>query len=410
MMLGELWIELRRQPIRSCTSLAGIAWGTLSLILLLAFSVGFEALFVERSKGLGDGITIAWPARTTRAWQGLPPGRPVLVSHEDVQALGAAVSSVESISAEFERYLRVETRDKVLRVQVSGVDASFGDLRSLTARGRGRFLNHADTFERRRVIFLGDAIARALFGQTDPVGESVRMGETPFLVVGVLAAKTQDSDYGSRDRDRVFVPASTYRDVWGTRNVNNFVFRTRDGVARDNCSAQLLTALAARLRFDPSDREALTLWDTSEQQRVLSSIFLAFHVVLGIAGLFTLLAGAVGIGNLMFLLVRRRQREIGLKLALGALPSQVRREVLGPTLVLIALGAGIGAALAVGVVALAGAGPWTEDIGVPRIPYALAAACIALISCTGLVAGYFPARAAERVDPITAMSNGRPHA
>lgn len=404
MMLRELARDLGRQPIRTLTSLAGIAWGTLSILLLLAFSVGFEELFQRRSRGLGKGIAIAWPSRTTKPWQGLPPGRRIRATQADIAAIGSAVPSIEAISAEHERFERLLVGEKALRIEVSGVEASFGRLRELSPQSGGRFLNDADLRERRRVIFLGDRVARSLFGDREPVGASMMLHERSFVVVGVLEPKEQDSDYGSRDKDRAFVPASTYRDVWGSRYVTNFVYRSRDPKRQDACTTQVIAALAARLQFDPTDRGALSLWDTTEQQRMLGAIFLAFHLVLGIAGVFTLLAGAVGIANLMFLLVRRRREEIGLKLAVGARPVQVRREVLGQTLFLILVGGGSGAALAIGIVTFAGTGPWTSEIGVPRIPPALGASGVVLLLAIGFLAGWFPARAAERLDPIDALA------
>ncbi|MCC6673394.1 MAG: ABC transporter permease [Planctomycetes bacterium] len=401
--LAELGHELRQQRLRALLSLSGVAWGTLSILLLLAFSVGFAELFARRQQGLGTGIAIAWPSRTTKAWQGLPPGRRIRPTHDDIRALALAVPGLEALSAEFVAGERLQVGARVLRVELSGVDPEFGRLRQLEPRPGGRFLNAADQDGRRRVVFLGDDLARSLFGADEPVGRTLLLREAPFTVVGVLRTKEQDSDYGALDEDRAFVPAATFADVYGTRLVNNFVYRAADPARQEACTDRIVQALAARLRFDPTDRGALGLWDTTEEQRMVATIFLAFHVVLGMAGVFTLLAGGVGIANLMFLLVRRRTSEIGLKLAVGARPAQVRREVLVQTLVLVGAGGTAGAVLAAGAVALARSGPWIAETGVPRIPTALGAGAALLLLAVGVLAGWFPARRAAGLDPAEAL-------
>lgn len=401
---AELFAELRRQPVRALLSLSGVAWGVLSLLLLLAFSVGFGELFERRQKALGDGIAIAWPSTTTRAWRGLPAGRRLSVTRDDVRAVGAAVPGLEAISAEFAGEERIAAGASVVRVPVSGVDAEFAHLRVLEPRAGGRCIQPSDVEQRRRVIFLGDQVASALFGDVDPVGRTLVLRDATFLVVGVLRHKDQDSDYGTRDEDRVFVPATTFADVWGARFVNDFVYRAQDTALQAECTGRVVQALAARLGFDPADTGALVLWDTTEEQRMVATIFLAFHLVLGIAGVFTLLAGGVGIAQLMFLLVKRRTSEIGLLLAIGARPARIHVEVLAQTLVLVACGGLVGAGVAVALVAVGGSGPWIADIGVPRIPAALAVATVLLLATIGVAAGWYPARAAARMHPVEALA------
>jgi putative ABC transport system permease protein len=408
--LGEtargLWRELRRQKLRTALSLGGIAWGTLAILLLLAFSVGFEELFANRARGLGDGIAICWPSRTTRPWQGFPAGRRILPTRDDVLAVGAAVPGVAAISAEFTASERVRVGARFVHVNVSGVEVPFGWLRQLAPMPGGRFLNERDFAERRRVVFVGDRLARSLFGEADPIGRTLVLREQAFTVIGVLRPKEQDSDYYGLDTYRAFAPITTIGEVFGHRTINDFVFRARDPHRQAECTAAVVAALATRLRFDPGDRSALSVWDTTEQQRMLGFIFLGFHSLLGIAGVVTLLAGGVGVANLMFLLVRRRTAEIGLKLAVGARPSQVRREVLTEALVLVGTGGLAGAGLAILAVAIAGAGPWTSEVGVPRIPPLLGIASATLLALIGVLAGWFPARAAARLQPVDALRSG----
>jgi putative ABC transport system permease protein len=401
--LRELLGELRQQRTRTLLSLLSLTWGTAAILLLMAFSIGFEALFQERTRGMGDGVAVSWPARTTLPWLGFPRGRAVRIAREDVLALPAAVPGLEAASAEFRTSERLRRGGTVLRVNLAGVDPDYGRLRKLDPAPGSRFVSPADLAERRRVIFLGDVLAGRLFGAEDPVGKTLVLRGAPFTVIGVMQKKEQDSDYGGKDEDQAFVPGTTFQALFGARQVNDFVFRARDPGRQAECSAAVTRALAARLRFDPADRGALNVWDTTEQIRMLGWIFLGFHVILGLSGAFTLLVGAVGIANLMFLLVRRRTAEFGLKLAVGARPQQIRREVLLQSLVLVATGGGLGALLAVGVTAAIAASPLVAETGTPVIPGLLAAVTVSLLAGVGLLAGWYPARAAARLDPVLAL-------
>ncbi|MBK8097171.1 MAG: ABC transporter permease [Planctomycetes bacterium] len=401
--LGELWRELRGQKLRALLTLGAVAWGTLSLVLLLAFSFGFEELFANRQRALGDGIAIAWPQRTTLSWQGFPRGRTLSLRHADVRALPDAVPELEAISAEFTITERVRTGAAVHRVPLSGVDESFARLRQLVPQPGGRWLSATDSAQRRRVIFLGDALARRLFGAVDPVGRTLVLRAAAFLVIGVMVGKDQDSDYGGLDRDRAWIPATTYGAVFTDPFVDDVVFRARDPRRQAECTAAVVAALARRLRFDPSDTEALSVWDTTEQQRMMFFIFLAFHTMLGVGGGFTALVGGLGVAHLMHLLVRRRTGEIGLKMALGARPTTIRREWLLQAAALVGSGAGGGVLLAVALIAVLRATPITAQVGEPFLPPLLAAAVAGLLALIGFVAGWLPARAASRLDPVLAL-------
>jgi putative ABC transport system permease protein len=404
--LQELWGELRQQKLRTLLSLLGIAWGTLALVLLLAFSFGFEALFVERARGIGDALAIAWPQRTTIASHGFPAGRPVTVRREDVLAIAGEAPSLDAISAEFSTFERVRVGGAIHRVPISGVDPPFAQLRALPAQPGGRFPNERDMALRARVVFLGDVLARTLFRAQDPVGRTLTLRGVPFLVVGVLAPKLQDSDYGGQDKDRAYVPATTFLQTFGQRPVSNFVYRARHGVDQEQCTDEVVAALARRLSFDPSDRAAVSVWDTTEQTRMLGYIFLGFHAMLGIGGAFTLLVGGLGVAHLMHLMVRRRTPEIGLKLAVGATPARLRSEWLLQSLALVASGAGSGLALSAAAIAAVRASPAVTVVGLPHLPLPLWFATAALLAMIAIVAGWLPARTASRLDPVQALRGG----
>ncbi len=402
-----LWRDLRGQRLRGVLSLLAVAWGTLAILSLLAFSFGFEALFLERQKGIGEGVAIAWPQRTTRPWQGFPAGRQLRVRRDDVLA-APTTPGLAGITTDRCPTGPRRPRARVPRALLAGVDPAYGDLRAMTAAPAGRWLHALDLAERRRVLFLGDALARDLFGGGPAVGRRVVLQGAPFTVVGVLQPKEQDSDYGGRDESRAFLPATTFEDLFGRGPVDDFVFRAAVPTQHEAVTEGVRAVLAARLRFDPADERALSIWNTAEEQRMLGFIFLGFHVVLGIAGVVTVLLGGVAVGHLLAFLVRRRRAEIGLKLAVGATPSAVGREVLLQALALCGGGAALGLAAAGLLVVTVRQTGAVAQIGVPHLPAPIAALAALLLAAVGVLAGWLPARTAARLDPVVALRGGTP--
>ncbi len=401
--LSEWLLSLRAQRSRTISTLMGIGWGTFAVVGLLAFGTGLQKQMRERAEGMGSGIVIAWPSRTTQAFRGFPQGRQLLMVDEDVLALGEQVPEIERLSPEYSRMAQVQRGHSIFRTWINGVYPDYESLRQMTPLPGGRFLNRQDQDEARRVLFLGDRIATQLFPDQDPVGRQVILAEVPFTVVGVMQPKPQDSDYGGLDESRVCIPASTFRRVFGDRFVDNFVFSARHTERTASVINQVYQVLGRRLDFNPKDRDALGLWDTTEDSRVRAMIFLAMKTLMGLAGSLTLLVGGVGVANLMFVLVKQRTSEIGLQLAVGARPRWILYDVMVQTVVLVGTGGVLGFAAAWVVATLVGMSPLSDSLGYPHISLAIGGGTVLLLTLVGLVAGYFPARRAARLDPVQAL-------
>lgn len=391
---------------RFVTTVLGVAWGTFAVVGLGAFGAGLEESMATRAAGMGEAIVIAWPGRTTKAWQGVPEGRAIRLRSEEVRQLATRVPGVAAISPEASHYSRMAVGTTMLLPEVTGVDPAYGALRNVEPQPGGRFLSPRDLAEARPVIFLGDRLARNLFGAEEPVGQELIMGETPFRVVGVMQPKEQDSDYGSHDTARAFVPMSTYERVFGARYVENFVVGAHRPELLPEVVRGLYTSLSRSHGFDPMDRDALSLWDTTEADEIRGQIFDAMDLLMLLAGTFTVLVGAIGVGNLMFLVVKRRTPEIGLRMALGARPASILRGILAEALGWVALGGALGFLAAAGLAGLVGASPLSEDLGQPQISTQLALGVVVLLMVVGLGAGWFPARRAARLDPALALAEG----
>ena len=402
--LRQLHRDLRTQKLRTFLTVFGIVWGTVAVTLLLAFGAGLKKQLIVQTAGLGDRICIAWPGLTSIPYQGLGKGRRIRVSEEDVETVRKRVDGLKAISSEYSDSWKLVYNLKTYPVDVSGVSPEFADMRNLIPKPGGRFLNPIDLRDQRRVLFIGNKVSEDVFGkETDPVGKTVLLNGSPFLVVGVLTAKEQDSSYNSRDSDLTWIPGTTFRALTGRKYVSNLIYQPATAMQSKTVTAGVLAALAARLKFDPKDKEALGVWDTTEAFKFFEVFMLAFSAFLGVVGSLTLVVGGIGVSNIMNVVVEERTKEIGVKMALGARSSSILRQFLVETLLLTAIGGGIGFAVSFGICAVFPSLGFTEYVGVPEVSPTVALITTGILGSIGLLAGYFPAREASRLDPVVAM-------
>jgi len=396
--------DMRSQKLRTLLTVFGIVWGTVAVTLLGAFGQGLHKQIVKNSAGLGDRIAIAWPGLTSIPYEGLGRGRRIRLREEQVEAVRRDAAGVVAVSSEYSDTLKLHYGLKTVAVDASGVAAEFGAMRNLIPDAGGRFINALDVKEQRRTLFLGDKIAKEIFGKPESaVGKTVVFGGSPFLIVGVLQAKVQNSSYNSRDEGRAYMPGSTFRALTGAKYVNNFVYQPTSPSESEAVTENVRAVLARQMRFDPKDKEALSVWDTAKQFKFLDVFFLSFRLFLGIVGCFTLIVGGIGVSNIMNVVVEERTKEIGIKMALGARQRWVLRQLLLETLLITALGGVVGFAISWTACAIFPKFGVTKFVGDPEISIPVALLTTVVLGLTGLLAGYFPAREASRLDPVVAM-------
>jgi len=399
--------DLRAQRLRTLLTTLGIVWGTAAVSLLLAFGGGLQKQLLKSQAGLGNQIVITWPSLTSIPWEGLGRGRRIRLDETDMARIRTQIpSGLAGVSGEWGEMLKMVWRDRTLSVQVSGVEPGFGEMRNIIPAAGGRFLNVRDEMERRRVLFMGDTLAKDVFGdKVDPVGKTVLLSGSPFLVVGTLQEKPQDSSYGQRDTEMVWMPASTFRTLTGHKYVNNFIFQATDPARTADLKAEIVRVVAARHRFSPEDKEALGMWDTTEGFKFLETFMLAFRAFLGIIGALTLIVGGIGVSNVMNVVVEERTREIGIKMALGARPNAILVQFLAETLLITVTGGALGLLMTSALCAVFPSFGLEEYVGTPAVSPLVAGTTAALLGGIGLLAGWFPAREASLLDPAVAMKS-----
>jgi putative ABC transport system permease protein len=377
----DFFHDIRTQRLRTFLTIMGITWGTVAVIVLLAFGVGMERQTRKRMHGLGERIVILFGNRTTKSFAGFPEGRYIRFQEEDVALLQSEIPEIVEISPEYSTWSVPARRGRnSANPNVTGVYPVFGDMRNVIADWGGRFISQADMDERRRVAFLGNELEKLLFEDEDAVGKQVFIGEVPFTVVGVLKEKQQNSWY-----------------------IQNIIYRTSSPSVVKAVERRVNEVLGNKYRYDPTDEDAIWEWDTSEFEEIIDKIFIGMNTFLGVVGAFTLTVGGIGVANIMYIVVKERTKEIGVRRSVGARKRDIMLQFLGQTFVVVGAGAVLGFVISLGLVKLGQLMPLKEYIGVPTISPMVAGATILLLTAVALLAGFFPARKAANLDPVECL-------
>jgi putative ABC transport system permease protein len=398
------------QRKRMILTVTAIAWGTVTIILLLSFGEGLKRSLDIGRRGMGRSLIVYWMGETEMAYAGLPAGRPIRLVPEDVALVEQGVPEIAAASGEMSNSsVQLVNGSKVLNKRVVGVEPAYGDLRANYPQPGGRYIDELDQRFKRRVVFLGNELAENLFGHQSPVGQTLLIANMPFVVVGVMEKKRQMGMYGGPDSDRASIPLSTFEAMFGRRTLSNLIFRPVSDDLAPVAKRHLMEVLGAKYRFDPTDTRVLPDWDTIENAKTFDNMMLGLEIFLGVIGALTLIIGGVGVANIMFAAVTHRTREIGVQMALGARRVYITGALVLESLALTFLGGVFGIGVGVAVVQALDAvqarvhSEAMEFLGAPTISLPIALTTVGLLGLIGLLAGYFPARRAVSVEPAVAL-------
>jgi putative ABC transport system permease protein len=409
-LISDVFRTLWSHKLRTFLTMFGIAWGIVSIVLMVAAGEGLRKGQEEQTRNLGKDIMIVFHGRTSMQAGGTRAGQVVRWENADVQAVQSQSPDCQYAIPELEQEdVRTHSNYNNAAFLVTGSYPEFGDIRSLTV-GSGRFYNWNDETAARRVAFLGTDAAKQLFPEgRNPLGENVYLNDIPFLVIGVMAHKKQDSSYDGWDVNKVFVPFSAMRRDFpekppGTaRTFDTLLVTPKSLEQHEACKREVRVTLARMHHYDPLDKEACPIWDTVQDAKAFTQMTDGMKYFLGAVGFVTLFLGGIGVMNVMMVAVRERTREIGVRKALGAPAQAILKQFFIEAMIIALVSGGIGMGLAYGLCWLVNLMPMPDFFAGLVPTWTSGVLACAMLGAIAVLSALYPARRAASIDPIEAL-------
>ena len=404
----EIFATMQRNKLRTGLTAFGVFWGIFMLVLLLGAGKGMQNGIMKEFGGGAQNSLYVWGGKTSLPWQGLKPGRDIIFTNDDLQALRQQVAGVDLVGPRNQltgEYTIVRgTQNGSYRV--FGTEPDFLRINGEVLQ-KGRMLNLRDLTERRKVIVLGERVRKVLFKDEDALGQYVQLKGVFFKVVGIFT-NTQNQ---GRAEERAYIPFSTFQITFNQYNkVQTMALSSTAGVSVAQVEGQVRRLMARRHQFDPTDKQAIGLNNNEEEVARFNGLFNGIRLFVLVIGVLTLLAGVVGVSNIMLIIVQERTREIGVRKALGATPGSIVSMVVQESVVITGLSGYLGLLAGVALLdfiryLLDQSGGTTSYFDHPEVDVGVAVGATVLLVVAGAVAGLVPAMKAANVRPIEALND-----
>ena len=422
--ITQVFQNLRANKLRSFLTMFGILWGVISVVILSATGEGFRRGNQHVLEELGRNIAIVWGGRTSLQTGGERAGRRILLTIDDVRALQRESSMIRVVSPEINRGASVKSLYNAASLQIHGVEPQYQEIRTIDIE-KGRGFRFSDEEQALRVAIIGADAAKQLFGGRNSLGQTIKLNGTPYVVIGQIRKKDQDSNYSGPDNDKVFVPFSAIvRDLprpgvpAGTLSqiivspqqkvVDRLpgVLDSRTGRIEDvdwPLEREIRRILGPLHRFDIEDRNAVSVWDTTLETLMFGRMIQTMKDFFRAVGFVTLALGGIGVMNIMLVAVRERTREIGVRKALGATTRHVQRQFFLEGFLLTMFSGAIGFAVALALCAGVNQLPLPSRFQGMVLTWQSGLWAVAILTLVGVITSTYPARRAAQLPPVEAL-------
>ena len=404
----EIFGTIKKNKLRTFLTAFSVAWGIFILMILLGVGTGLQHGVEYDFRN--DAINSIWisPGQTSKPFKGMKPGRRLTLKTEDFDEIRQQVQGIEHAASRFYCWgnFTVRYKDNYSTFNIRGISPEMLYLENQKPI-MGRYINEADMNERRKVAVIGTKVMEALFEKNeDPVGKWIDVRDIQYLVVGVYEDKGDEGEMMN-----IFIPLTTAQLAYNGKNtVHTIMYTVGDATVNESKEMEnhTMELLSKKYQFDPSDQRAISIWNNVENFQKFKNLFIGVKLFLWIIGIFTIIAGIVGVSNIMFIVIKDRTREIGVRKAIGAPPASIIGLFLQESILITMVAGYIGLITGIGVIELIKwtlvefniDAPYFRD---PEIDLFTAIIATVLLIVSGALAGYFPARKAAKVNPIIAL-------
>ena len=408
-LIHDVFRTLWAHRLRTLLTMFGIAWGVVSIVLMVAAGEGLRVGQAKQAETLGRDIMIVFHGRTSLQAGGLRSGWLVHWVDSDIPYIQDEASDCQYAIPELEQNdVRSHTAFNSAAFTVTGSTPEFAVIRSL-AVSEGRFYDDDDLREARRVAFLGSDAKKQLFAGRPALGQFVYLNDMPFEVIGVMSSKKQDSSYDGWDINKVFIPFSAMRRDFPDKppgtpfTFDQLLVVPRDVEHHEACKGEIRRVLGRLHGFDAADKEACPIWDTVQEAQAFRTMTDGMKYFLGAVGVVTLFLGGLGVMNVMLVAVRERTREIGVRKAIGAPSHTILRQFFLEALLIALISGGAGLLLAFGICSLVDLLPMPEFFAGLLPTWQTGVLALVVLGTIAILSALYPARRAAAIDPIEAL-------
>jgi len=410
----EIWQTIARNKVRSIFTAFGVFWGILMLTILLGAGNGLENGMMDSIKGFATNSCFFYSEATTVPYHGFKKGRNWNMHNSDIKVILGNCKDIKYLAPMLFGGGGGENNtvrgDKAGTFRVRGCYPDYAKVEEQEIIW-GRYINDVDVKDVRKVCFIGKNVYEKLFTKGEnPLGQVIRSNGIYYSVIGVGSGMSQ-VQIGGRSDDMVILPFSTMQRAYNQGDIIHFMAATaKDGHDAKLLEAEIKNILKTQNNIAPDDERAVGSFNIGEQFKMFSYLFLGIKILIWIVGIGTLLAGAIGVSNIMLVSVRERTKEIGIRRALGAKPFDIISQIMNESLVLTTIAGFMGLSLGVGILSLfdniinnmpEGSNIFIKNI-IINFNVALSASFILILM--GLLAGLLPAQRAMKIKAIEALS------
>lgn len=413
----DLWKEiidaLKKNRMRSFMTAFGVFWGIFMLIIMSGAGRALENGVMDGIKAFATNSAFFWTERTSLPYEGFKRGRSWNYDNADIQYIKNNLRDIQYLSPRLFGPNSYEG-DNTVRGNKTGAFNIYGDYPEyfkidLWLPVKGRLLNEIDILQNRKVCVIGERVEEVMFNENeDPLGKYLKINGVYFQVVGVVDPQTQVNIGGGQKNEAIMIPFTTMQQAYNMgNNVHFFSVTSQPGVPVSQLEERLKELLKQRHHIAPEDLQAIGSFNIEVEFKKFSGLFTGIQILTWIVGIGTLLAGIIGVSNIMMVIIRERTQEIGIQRAIGATPAKVILHIVMESVFLTVMAGYIGLALGVGLLEALSAALETGGDEMffrrPEISFQMAVAALTVLVFSGIFAGMIPARRAVRIKPIDAI-------
>lgn len=404
----EIFNTIKKHPLRTLLTAFGVFWGIFMLVLLLAAGKGLENGVNQNFSNMAKNTMWVWSGKTIIPYKGMKPGRRVHLKNDDYEYLKNEVPELLYVapSVNLNGEYTIVYKNITGTFRVEGTVPEINNVRPMTFPD-GRFLNQFDIDEKRKVAVVGSRVRELLFGEENPIGKYFQIRGVYFEVVGSYEVENVGSS-GRDDSEKIFIPLSTLQNTFNQDYITSFAITPKEGYDPLEVEKKVKTYLAAKYLISPQDKNAIGGWNSGKETKKITGLFIGVNIFIWGVGIMTIIAGIVGVSNIMLIIVKERTKEIGIRKALGATPVSIITLIIQESIFITALAGYFGLLAGVLLVEffkdmMKGMDTKNSYFSNPDIDFNVAIIATLILVVSGALAGLIPAIKAANINPIEAL-------